>query len=211
MPRVLLVDDHLAIQVGLRELLTTEFPAIQIALANSEESALEALAKGHWDIAVLDISLPRKGGLELIQILKQRRPQLKVLVYTMHSESQFGLRAFRSGADGFLTKDSTPESLFLAIRQLLGGRKYLSSELAEQLASAAAGDFEGERYQMLSEREYQVFQALAAGRSLTEIGLDLKINIKTASTYRSRILEKLELKTRADLIRYALRHGLLQQ
>src|SRR5207248_5229848 len=111
---------------------------------------------------------------ELIQILKQCRPQLKILVYTMHSESQFGLRAFRSGADGFLTKDSTPDSLFLAIRHLLGGRKYLSSELAEQLDSAAAGGFEGERYQMLSEREHKVFQSLAAGRSLTEIALDLK-------------------------------------
>lgn len=208
--RALLVDDHVALQMGLRELLSTEFPDLQIEYANTEQSALQALERGHWHIAIVDLDLPGKGGLDLIPALKRSRPLLKVLVYTMHSEQQFGIRAFRAGADGYLTKDSPLEDLFVAIRQLLAGRKYLSIQLAEQLASVVAADFENERHQKLSSREYAVFQGLASGRSLTEIAAELGVNIKTVSTYRARVFEKLQIVNHADLIRYAMRQGLIE-
>jgi two-component system, NarL family, invasion response regulator UvrY len=210
MSRVLLIDDHRALQVGLRELLSTEFPDAQIEFADSDKAAIEQLSKGHWDVAVVDINLRGVGGLDLIPMLKHRRPQLRVLVYTMHPESQFGLRAFRSGADGFLSKDAAPEMLFIAIRQLLSGRKYLSPELAEQIAAAAAKNFGGNSHESLSAREYEVLQGLATGKTLTELAHALDINIKTVSTYRSRICEKVGAKTQADLVRYAIRHGIVQ-
>ena len=206
--RVLVIDDHRAVQLGLRELLAAEFPGIHIEFADGESSAMEQLAKGHWSMAISDIDLPGMSGLDLIPKLKSRRPQLRVLVYTMHAESQFGVRAFRCGADGFLSKDSTPETLFAAVRQILRGRRYVSSELAEELANSAAEPFGDEA---LSSRDYQIVQGLAAGKTLTELAAELNLNIKTVSAHRSRIYETLRLKTQADLIRYALEHGLLQE
>jgi two-component system invasion response regulator UvrY len=209
MKRILLVDDHPAVQMGLRELLHTEFPSLQVEFANNEETAVQALEKGHWDAAIVDISLPGKGGLDLIKILKENRPLLKVLIYTMHHEQELGLRAIRSGADGYLMKDCRPEILFQAVGQVLSGRKYLSSSLAEQLALAVGQDERGEKYQKLSNREYDVFVRVARGESLSEIAATLDINIKTVGTYRARILEKLEVSNNSELVRYALRHGLV--
>ncbi|MGH9345212.1 MAG: response regulator [Terriglobia bacterium] len=211
MPRILLVDDHQAVQAGLRALLSSGFPDVQIELANSEQSLFAALANGHWELVVLDLQLAGRGGLELIPELKQMRPQVKVLVYTMHSESEFGLRAFRSGADGFLPKDRPVEDLFTAVRQMLQGRKYLSSDLAERLASAAAGNFEAEPHESLSSREYEVFCLLAEGATHSEVAAKLHINTKTVSTYQARIYDKLQVKTRSDLTRYAIKHGLKWQ
>jgi two-component system, NarL family, invasion response regulator UvrY len=211
MPRMLLVDDHPALQRGLQELFSAEFPLLQIELANSEASALAALNTGHWDIAVIDINLPGEGGLNLIRTIKERRPLVRLLVYTMHSEQQFGIRALRCGADGYLTKDAAPEELFRAIRLLLSGRRYVSPYLADQLAAVVAGDHIDEKHQALSGREYEVFQALISGLSLSETAARLKLNVKTVSTYRARLLEKLEVKNQSDLIRYALRHGLISE
>jgi DNA-binding NarL/FixJ family response regulator len=209
MTRILLVDDHRAVQVGIRELLLAEFPDVQVDFADSASSAVERLARGHWDIAVIEVNMRGSGGLELIPQLKQRRPQLRVLVYTVRRESHFGIRAFRCGADGFLTKDSAPESLYAAVRQLLAGRRYISPNLAEQLANAAAQDFAVEGHEALSDRDFEVMQGLAAGKNLTELAAALEMNIKTVSTCRSRIYETLNLKTQADLIRYAIEHDLL--
>lgn len=211
MPRVLLTDDHQAVQAGLRDLLSSKFPGIEIEFANSAESLVAALKKGHLDLAVLDLNLGGKSGLELIPVVKQTRPQVKVLVYTMHTESEFGLRAFRAGADGFVTKDSPIEDFFVAVRQLLQGRKYLSAELAERLALAAAGNFDAEPHLKLSPREYEIFRLLAIGLPHADIAEQLKINRKTVSTVQFRILEKLDLKSRSDLVLYAHRHGLIEQ
>lgn len=211
MLRILLVDDHRALQIGLREVLSAEFPDLEVDYANSEEAALRVLEKGHWNVAIVDINLPGRGGLELIRTLKQRRPLLKVLVYTMHSEQEFGIRAFRSGADGYLTKDSPIENLFQAIRQLQLGRKYLSSDLADRLASAVAEDFDTNKHEKLSGREYEVFRGLVDNKSLSEIAADLQLNIKTVSTYRSRIFEKLQIDNHSELLRYAMKHGLIPE
>ena len=211
MARMLLVDDHPAVQRGLRELLLTEFPQSEFEFASSEESALRAVSSGHWDLGIVDINLPGKGGLELLKCLKEKRPLLRLLIYTMHPEQQFGIRALRSGADGYLTKDSPPDQLFLAIRQLLAGRRYVSPYLVDQLAAVVSGEDNGQKHLALSPREHEVLRATAAGLSLSETAAKLNVNTKTVSTYRARIFEKLEVKSQAELIRYALRHGLIEE
>lgn len=208
---VLVVDDHPALQRGLQELLATEFPSLNLRFAGNEETAVATLSAGHWDLVIADLNLPGKGGLDLIRVLKERRPQIRVLVYTMHPEPQFGIRALRCGADGYLTKDAPTAELFRAIRLLLSGRRYVSPFLADQLAAAVIGDGNLEKHHGLSGREYEVFQALASGLSLSETAARLNLNIKTVSTYRTRLLDKLELKNNSELVRYAIRHGLVQE
>lgn len=207
--RVLIIDDHVATQRGLREILLPELPGAEIGFANSDTEALRALTAQHWDVAILDLSLPGRGGLELIGALKQLQPRLRVLIYTMHSEKQFGLRALRAGADGYLTKDRPPEEVWRAIQRLLSGRRYISSDMAEQLTQAVQNDFSGEEYRTLSLREDQVLRAIAIGKTLTEISVQLNLSAKTITTYRSRILEKLKLSNNAELIRYAIQHKMI--
>lgn len=207
--RILLVDDHVATQRGLREMIRCEFPNSDVGFAISETEALRAISAQRWEIAVLDLSLPGRGGLELIGALKELQPQLRVLIYTMHSEKQFGVRALRAGADGYLTKDSPPEEVSKAIQRLLAGRRYISSEMAEQLTQAVQNEHSGEEYQNLSHREDQVLRAIVLGKTLTEISMELNLSAKTITTYRSRILQKLKLANNAELIRYAIHHKLV--
>jgi DNA-binding NarL/FixJ family response regulator len=207
--RILLVDDHVATQRGLREMIHGEFSNSEIGFATSETEALRAVTAQRWEIAILDLSLPGRGGLELIATLKEMQPQLRILIYTMHSEKQFGVRALRAGADGYLTKDSPPEEIPKAIQRLLAGRRYISSEMAEQLTQAVQSENAGEEYQNLSHREDQVLRAIVLGKTLTEISTELNLSAKTITTYRSRILEKLKLSNNAELIRYAIRHKLV--
>jgi two-component system, NarL family, invasion response regulator UvrY len=209
MRRVLLVDDHPAVQRGLRELLLDEFKDLDIVPVASEEAALESLAHGHWELAIVDVDLPGAGGLKLVQTLKTRKPQLRVLIYTMHSERQVGLQAFQHGADGFVSKDNSSELLCLAVKRLLAGRKYVSADLAEQLAFAADRNVERARHENLSQREQEIFQCLLSGKTPSEIAAELSLSIKTVSTFRTRIFEKLRIDNYADLFRYAMAHGLM--
>ncbi len=209
MRRILLIDDHPAVQRGLRELLLDEFKDLDIAPVSSEGAALERLGQGHWDVAIVDLDLPGASGLQLIQTLKSRRPLLRVLVYTMHSEQQAGVQAFQQGADGFVSKDCSPDVLCEAIRRLLGGRKYVSAGLAEQLAVAADRNVERARHENLSRREQQVLQLLIRGKIPSEIATELSLSIKTVSTFRTRVFEKLQVDNYADLFRYAVSHGLM--
>lgn len=209
MRRILLVDDHPAVRVGLQGLLQTEFPDLQIDGAESESVALAMIAKGVWHAAILDVNLPGRGGLELIRLFKERQQHLKVLIYTMHSERQFGVPALRAGADGFLSKESPPSALFEAVHLLLNGRKYLSSALAEQLASALTGGGNSALHEKLSPKERVVFDRLVNGSKLSQIAEELTINIKTASTYRARVYEKLNVTNYSELMLYAVQHRLL--
>jgi two-component system invasion response regulator UvrY len=209
MRRILLVDDHPAVRLGLKGLLQTEFPDLEIEGVDNEAAAVAAMSRGVWRIAVLDINLPGRGGLELTRLLKERQPSLKVLIYTMHPERQFGMPAFRAGADGFLSKESSPSILFEAIRLLLNGRKYLSGTLAEQLASALTEKSNDSLHEKLSPKERIVFQSPVKGLNLSQISAELGINIKTASTYRARIHEKLNLSSHSELMLYAVRHNLV--
>jgi two-component system, NarL family, invasion response regulator UvrY len=209
MRRVLLVDDHPAVQRGLRELLLDEFKDLEISAVASEEAALQSLARGHWNLAVVDVDLPGSGGLTLVQTFKQRRPQLQVLIYTMHSERQLGLQAFQHGADGFVSKDSSSELLCHAVKRLLAGRKYVSTDLAEQLVSAADRNGTKAGHEMFSQREQEIFQLLIDGKTPSEIAVELRLHIKTVSTFRARIFKKLQVDSYADLFRYAMLHGFM--
>ena len=207
--RILVVDDHVATQRGLREIILGEIPGAEMCFANSDAEASELISAQNFDVGILDLSLPGRGGMELIGALKQLQPRVRILVYTMHSEKQFGLRALRAGADGYLTKDSPPEEIAKAIQRLLAGRRYISSDMAEQLTQAVQNEHAGEEYRDLSHREDQVLRAIVAGKSLTEISVELNLSAKTITTYRARILEKLNLTNNAELIRYAIHHKLI--
>jgi two-component system, NarL family, invasion response regulator UvrY len=208
MRRILLVDDHPAVQRGLQALLLDEFKDLEIVPVANEDAALDRLASGRWELAILDIGLPGAGGLKLLETLKEHRPQLQVLIYTMHSERHLGLQAFQHGADGFVSKDSSPEVLCEAIRRLLAGRKYVSVDLAEELASAADKRTLTIRHSLLSRREQEIFRLLITGKTPSEIAAELGVSIKTVSTLRARIFEKLQVHNYADLFRYAVAHGL---
>lgn len=207
--RILLVDDHVAVQRGLEEILSANLGPAEFGRARTAQQALEQVRKRPWDIAVVDLNLPGRGGLELIRSLKDEQPGLRVLVYSMYSEELFGVRALRAGADGYLTKDSPAEELPRAVSSLLQSRQHIGPSLAAAMAhSIAAGG--SEPAELLSDREYQVLQKMAAGKTPTDIAQELSVSIKTVSTYRARILEKLHLRTTADLIRYAVDHRIAE-
>lgn len=206
-PRILLIDDHAALRRGVQEILADGFPGGEFGHAEDTSTALERLRNSHWDVAILDLNLPGRGGLDLIRGLKDEQPGLAVLVYSVHGEDQFGLRAIRAGADGYLTKDQPPEELKKAVATVLSGNRYVSGDLAAALLSDVKGHGRP-RHHLLSDREMQVLQMLTAGKSPSQIGEELALSSKTISTYRSRILQKLELRTNADLVRYAIDQGI---
>jgi DNA-binding NarL/FixJ family response regulator len=209
MKRMLLIDDHVAVRRGLSEMLSSELPELEIGFADSEAEALRLAAESTWDAAILDLSLKARGGLDMIHLLKIQQPQMRILIYTMYSESQFGVRALRAGADGYLTKDAESEELIRAVKRILSGNRYIGPGLAEQLAEAVASNDGGEPHLLLSAREDQVLRGLASGKSLTLIGGELNLSVKTISTYRTRILEKLHIENNSELVRYAVKHQLI--
>jgi DNA-binding NarL/FixJ family response regulator len=203
--RILLIDDHVAVQRGLEDILSVTFSGAEFGRAGNDQQALDLLRNRRWDVAVVDLSMPGRGGLELIRSLKEAQPNIRVLVYSMHAEEQFGLRALRAGADGYLTKDSPAEELNEAVRSVMETGRFISPALAAAMAlSLSIG---GTGLERLSDREYQVLQKMASGKTPTDIAEEMSLSIKTVSTYRSRLLEKLKLRTTADLIRYAIDHG----
>ncbi|HXR74878.1 MAG TPA: response regulator transcription factor [Bryobacteraceae bacterium] len=207
---ILLVDDHAAIRRGISDILTAEIDGLEFGFAGSEAEAMKALGNKAWDLVTVDLNLPGRGGLDLIRDIKALDRPPKILVYTMHSEDQLGIRALRAGADGYLTKDAHPDEIVVAVRALLQGRRYIGAVLADQLATAVVEPESGSPHEGLSEREYQVLVRLASGHSLTQIGEELSLSVKTVSTYRSRVLEKLHLTRNSELVRYALKHKLIE-
>jgi DNA-binding NarL/FixJ family response regulator len=209
MKRMLLIDDHVAVRRGLSDMLSAEIPDLQIGFADSETEALRQVSDSIWDGAILDLSLKSRGGLDMIPLLKDQQPQIRILIYTMYPESQFGVRALRAGADGYLTKDAEPEELIRAVKRILSGSRYIGPGLAEHLAETVASNETGPPHLLLSDREDQVLRGLAAGKSLTQIGEELNLSVKTISTYRARILEKPHIGNNSELVRYAIEHKLL--
>ncbi len=207
---ILLVDDHAAIRRGISEILTADIDGLEFGFAGSESEAMDALGRKTWDLVTVDLNLPGRGGLDLIRDIKALDRAPKILVYTMHREDQLGIRALRAGADGYLTKDAHPDEIVVAVRALLQGRRYIGAALADQLATAVIEPESSSPHEGLSEREYQVLVRLASGHSLTQIGDELSLSVKTVSTYRSRVLEKLHLTRNSDLVRYALKHKLIE-
>lgn len=209
---VLIVDDHPVIRRGLREIVTEDPQIIVGGEAASSGEALQALTSQSFDVVLLDITMPGRTGLEALRDIKAVRPHLPVLMLSMHPEDQYALRALKSGAAGYLTKDSAPEELIGAIRKVNRGGRYITGSLAERLADEVGSSMDGIRkpHELLSDREFLVLLEIARGKSISAIAHDLSLSVKTVSTYRTRILSKLGYTSTADLVRYALEHGLIQ-
>jgi DNA-binding NarL/FixJ family response regulator len=207
--RILVVDDHAVVRRGVRELLTEAFPDCEVVEAASGEDAVREVADRAWDLVVLDLAMPGRGGLDALKEIQAARPQLPVLVLSAHAEDQYAIRALRAGARGYVTKHSAPEEIVLAVRKTMAGTPYVSASLAEHLAALLARAPERPPHETLSDREMQVFRMLATGKSVKEIGAELALSDKTISTYRARVLEKMNLRSNAELMRYALRSGLV--
>jgi two-component system invasion response regulator UvrY len=207
--KLLVVDDHAVVRRGLKQIIS-ELPEVNIIdeAANGAE-AIKLVRKNVYDLVLLDISMPDKSGLEVLKILKAEYPELKLLMLSVYPEDQYAMRVLKAGAAGYLTKESAPDELQKAIKKVVGGGKYVSPSLAEKLAETISGEGKVLPHDSLSDREYQVMVMIATGKTVTEIADKLSLSVKTISTYRTRILEKMNFKSNAELIRYAIRNGLV--
>ncbi len=210
MIRILIADDHPFVRRGVTQVLTDEFPGVMIGDASTAPELLEQAGKHRWNVIVLDLTMPGRSGLDALHELKAGHPEIPVLVLSMHPEDQFAVRVLRAGAAGYLTKESIPEELVQAIRKIMGGGKYLRPSVADLLATQLQqGDANQPPHTKLSDREFQVLGLIAHGKTVTNIAEELSLSVKSVSTYRARIVEKLHLKSTADLTRYALEHRLI--
>jgi DNA-binding NarL/FixJ family response regulator len=207
--RVLVVDDHPVVRRGLIQTLTEAFPGAQLGEAANAQEAIDQIWNREWDVVVLDVSMPGRSGLDVLKEVRQERQKLPVLVLSMYPEDEFALRVLQNGAAGYLTKQTAPAELVAAVRKVLSGGRYISVSVAEKLAEHLDRDIEKAPHHLLSDREYQVMCMLASGKTVKEIGAELSLSIKTISTYRSRILEKMLIKNNAELMRYAVEHELV--
>ena len=210
MHRILIVEDHPLFRSAIKHLLTKTLGKLVISEAGEAQQALHLVRTQSLDMAILDISLSGRSGMELLQELKRLSPRLRILVMSMFPEEQYAVRVFQKGGDGYLRKNAHPEEVVRAVKKILAGQEYVSETVAQQLALEAKSDITKLPHEMLSDRESQVFQLLVAGKGVTEIAGTLKLNVTTVSTYRARILEKTNVKTNADLVRYAMHHNLVQ-
>ena len=210
MIRILLVDDHAVVRRGVRDILTEALGKVAFGEASKPSEAMEKLQAEDWDVVVLDISLPGRGGLDALREIKRLRPALPVLVLSMHAEDHYALRALRAGAAGYVNKESAAEDLSGAVRKVLAGGTHVSVRLAETLAKSFRLDNSRPAHERLSDRELEVLRALAAGKTVKEIGVELALSEKTVSTYRTRLLEKMQMHSNAELIQYAIREGLVE-
>ena len=207
--RFLVVDDHPLIRRGIRQLLEEAYVQAEVAEADSGEAALDELRRQRFDLVILDLSLPGMSGLDVLAKAIERQPDQRVLMLSMHSETELGVQALRLGARGYITKDNATEQLFGAISKILGGGRFITAELAEVLADRLTMPPLALPHEALSSREFRVMRMLAAGETPTEIAQALALSVKTVSTYRSRILDKMGLQNNADLTRYCLKHTLI--
>jgi len=209
MIKILIADDHPVVRKGLKEIIE-ETPGMVVGgEASNGQEVLENVRKSDYDVVLLDISMPGRSGLEILKELKSEKPELSVLILSIHPEEQYAVRALKAGASGYLTKESAQDELIAAIRKASTGRKYISSSLAEKLAFYLEIDTEKPLHETLSDREYEVMCMIASGKTIKEVAEELFLSEKTISTYRSRILEKMRMKSNVELIHYALKHGLV--
>ena len=202
--RILLADDHAVVRHGLKQILADEFKRAVFGEARNAQEALSLIWKENWDVVVLDITMPGRSGLEVLREIRKSKPKLPVLVLSMHPENQFAVRVLKRGASGYMTKESAPDELVGAIKKVLAGGRYVSTSLAEKLATYLSTDTQKPAQELLSDREFQVLRLIASGKIVSEIARELSLSVKTISTYRTRILEKMELRTSAELIHYAV-------
>jgi two-component system invasion response regulator UvrY len=208
--RILIADDHPVFRRGLKQIIEEASDLVVAAEAANGAEALREARAGDYDVVLLDITMPVKNGVDVLSQLKHDRPALPVLMLSMHPEEQYAVRALRAGASGYLTKESAPEELVAAIRKVSAGGRYVSASLAEHLASIVQSAAESPPHETLSRREYQVMCLIAAGKTVSEVARELSLSVKTVSTYRARILEKLQMKNNAELMRYATQNQLVE-
>jgi two-component system invasion response regulator UvrY len=208
--KILIADDHAMVRAGIRQYLEAESSVREIGEAANGRDTLEQLRTREWDLVLLDIFMPDQSGLDILRHIQTDHPKVRVLILSGLPEKQYAVSVLRAGASGYLPKDSAPEDLIKAVQTVLAGRRYVSPEVAELLVAGMDKDPGSQQHERLSAREFQVLSKLAAGRAVSEIANELQLSVKTVSTYRSRVLEKMGLKTNADLTSYALRHGLIQ-
>ena len=208
--RVLIADDHAIVRQGLRQILSDTPDLTVSGEAENGVQAVQMVRAGEWDVVLMDVSMPDRNGIDALKLIKKEYPRLPVLILSMYPEEQYAIRALKAGAAGYLTKQSAPELLVTAIRQVASGKKYVSPSLAEELANAIGDDNERLPHEKLSDREYQTLCMIASGKTPTEIAEALNLSVKTVSVYRARLLEKMNLRNNAELTHYGLKHGLAE-
>jgi two-component system invasion response regulator UvrY len=209
MIRVFVADDHAVVRKGIKQILTEERDITVVGEAANSDEIIKQMYDNNWDVLILDITMPGKNGLDAMIEIKQRKPNLKILILTMYPEKEIAIRALKTGASGYLNKDSVPCELIKAVRRVYGGGRYISSSLAESIAFSVEKENEKLPHENLSDREFQVMCLIASGNSLTHISEELSLSVKTVSTYRARILEKMSMKTNVELTHYAIKHQLV--
>jgi two-component system, NarL family, invasion response regulator UvrY len=207
--RILIADDHAIVRRGLAEILLETWPSAEIEQVGDGESLLQETLGGGWDIVISDLMMPGRSVLEILQQIRQSHPQLPVLVLSIFPEEQYATRVFKAGAAGYINKDAAPTELVKAVQRILQGRKYITAAVAEKLASDLSIDKEKFPHELLSDREFHVMKLLAGGGTISDIAAQLSLSPTTISTYRSRIMEKMKLRSNADLARYAIENGLI--
>ncbi|MGH7182401.1 MAG: response regulator [Nitrospiraceae bacterium] len=208
--KVLNIDDHEVVRRGVKQILEEHFLYVEVGEANTAAKGIAAVRQEPWDLVIVDIGLPDQSGLELLVELHSTAPQLPLMILSLHSEEQYAVRALRAGAMAYLTKNTAPIELARAVKQVLSGRKYVTASLGERMAGNLSKSPTGPEHHTLSKRELEVLVLLAQGQSIKHIAQSLTLSIKTVSTYRARLLDKLQLTTTAELIRYALDHHLVE-
>lgn len=207
--RVFIADDHAIVREGLKQILAEQADIVVAGEAETGLDAVKLFRKSRCNVVLLDISLPDRNGIEVLKQIKSDKPELAVLMLSMHREDQYAIRSLKAGAAGYLTKQSAPRELVDAIRQVASGQRYVSAALAQALASQIGADHETPAHETLSDREYQTLTLIASGKSVGDIAKELSLSVKTVSEYRSRLLAKMQLKNSAELTHYAIRNGLI--
>jgi DNA-binding NarL/FixJ family response regulator len=206
--RIVIADDHAIVREGLKRIVGDAGDLQVVGEAADGGEVTRAVRELDFDVLVLDLSMPGRSGMELIKLVKSEKPKLRILVLSMHQEMQYAVRAIKSGASGYLTKESAPSQLELAIRKIAGGGAYISTEVAEQLALGAMPGSDTLPHESLSDREFEVFRLLVSGDAVSDIAAKLNLSVKTVSTHKANLMQKLGLNNQTELVRYALKHGL---
>jgi DNA-binding NarL/FixJ family response regulator len=210
MIRIVIADDHAIVREGLKRIVASAEDMQVVGEAGDGAEVMQRVRDCEFDLLVLDLSMPGRSGMELIKLVRAQKPKLRILVLSMHQELQYAVRAIKSGASGYLTKESAPAQLVQALRKIAGGGAFISAEVAEQLALGAMPDGAAALHESLSAREFEVFRLLAAGVSVTDIATRLNLSVKTVSTHKANLMQKMNLHNQSELVRYAIKHGLAE-
>jgi DNA-binding NarL/FixJ family response regulator len=208
--RILIADDHAVVRRGLKQILAEAFKRSVFGEATNSQEALDSVSKEPWDVVILDLTMPGRSGLDILKEIKRERPKLPVIILSMHPEDQFAIRLLKAGASGYMTKESAPEELVGAVKKAVAGGRYVSLALAEKLASLIVHDPHAAPHESLSDREFHILRMIASGKAVGVIARDLSLSVKTVSTYRARLLEKMSMSNNSELVHYAFQNQLVE-